>query len=521
MAQQIVKRATGRDVRFTAADFIRRSLRTKIERFNAAGTEPPGVVVEQGTGWHGQDLVLFHLAGARRILTYDTTPWLRMDLLRRNAEVLAAATDIVKHWRGTVPARVDERAERLQGSLDRPREALLQHLGATVRVTRSMDRSEIDPASVDLFYSNSVLQFMEPGDLTTLVVHARRFLKSSGRCFHVVDCFDLHAHNDPRIPPLAYLAWPEPAWNLLTDRYLNYQNRWRMPQFRRLIESAGFSARILNPVVDAPDIAYVQRRLGLAPEARPPVSMWARRAGAETQRGHKAEPSRLGQIDRRDPHRHECQETRSPLARTRAHEVELKTPVSGRQKWPVLRCPQMAGFDPPTEVPGQVGAERVHQLRRARPRDPEQLLDVATREQLPVQASSCRMASGMASSHCDLAGTGCAFRLQLLLRVRVGEEVGHARSSRQVSRGSHRIQDGRRRGRDAHNGRYGICQEKAKEPRPSPAGPAKRRKIRLSAARREVRAAIALEPQKVVFLRPGGNRLVQRQPRRVDLTDRM
>ena len=64
------------------------------------------------------------------------------------------------------------------------------------------------------------------------------------------------------------------------------------------------------------------------------------------------------------------------------------------------------------------------------------------------------MASGMASSHCGLAGTGCAFRLQLLLRGRVGEEAGHARCSLQVSRRSYRMQDGRRRGRDAHKGRY-------------------------------------------------------------------
>ena len=72
------------------------------------------------------------------------------------------------------------------------------------------------------------------------------------------------------------------------------------------------------------------------------------------------------------------------------------------------------------------------------------------------RASSCRMASGMASSHCGLAGTGRAFRLQLLLRMRVAEEVGHARCSLQVSRRSYRMQVSRRRGLNAHKGRYGI-----------------------------------------------------------------
>ena len=259
--QQLVKRATGGTDQFVAADDIRKRARMKIDRFNAAGIEPPGIVTEQGTGWLGLDLVLFHLGGARRIFTYDTTPWLRPDLLRRNAEVLAASTDIVKRWRGSVPEGVDERAERLRGSLDCPWETLLERLGVSVRVTRSMDRSEIGSASVDLFYSDSVLQFMEPRDLTALVRQARSFLKASGRCFHFVDCLDSNNKRDARVPPLAYLAWPEPAWRLLTSRYLNYQNRWRMPRFVALFESEGFAVRTVNPVVEAEDLAYTRRRL--------------------------------------------------------------------------------------------------------------------------------------------------------------------------------------------------------------------------------------------------------------------
>ena len=264
--QELVKRVTGRADPFTVADNLREELRTKINRFNAAGIEPPGRVVEQGTGWHGFDLVLFHLAGARRIVTYDTMPWLRADLLRRNAEVLADTADIVKDWRGTVPGDVDERAERLRANLDAPRDILLKRLGVTLRVTRSMNRSEIGAASVDLFYSNSVLQFMAPQDLTVLVREARRLLKPSGRCFHVVDCRDSHSQHDRRIPPLAYLAWPEPLWNLLTSRYLNYQNRWRMPQFVTLFEGTGFRVRTSELVVLPDDIACLKRHF--VPAAR-------------------------------------------------------------------------------------------------------------------------------------------------------------------------------------------------------------------------------------------------------------
>ena len=260
-AQQWLKRAMRRDDWFRDEDFIRARLRTKVDRFNLAGIEPPEAVVEQGTGSLGLDLVLFHLAGARRILTYDTTPWLRADLLRRNAEVLVAATDIVRRWCGTVPEDIEDRAARLRTSLDAPRDILLKRLGVTVRVTRSMDRSEIGSASVDLFYSDSVMQFVAGRDLMALVREARRLLKPSGRCFHWVDCFDSHSRTDARVPKLAYLRWPEPAWSLLTSRYLNYQNRWRMPRFVTLFESEGFRVRTFRTVVHADDLAYVKRRL--------------------------------------------------------------------------------------------------------------------------------------------------------------------------------------------------------------------------------------------------------------------
>ena len=273
VVQELVKSSTGHWKRVASDRFVRPRLEAKVARFNAAGIRPPGVVVEQGTGWHGLDLVLFHLAGARRIVTCDTTPWLREELVRYNARTSRAWTGIVKRWVGVDPDAVDERAERLRRDAARPWPGLLASLGVTMRVARSMDRSETESDSVDLFYSDSVLQFMEPGDLETLAREARRFLKASGVSYHVIDCFDLHARKDGRIPRLAYLAWPEPAWRLMTSRYLNYQNRLRMPEFAALFACHGLPSRVTHAIVDAEDLDYARRRLahharfaGMTPE---------------------------------------------------------------------------------------------------------------------------------------------------------------------------------------------------------------------------------------------------------------
>ena len=261
LVQELVKRSVDHWKQVASERFVQSSLETKVSRFNAAGIAPPEVVVEQGTGWHGLDLLLFHLAGARRIITYDTRPWLREELLRYNARVLVASRASVKRWSGTEPEAVDERAARLERSLDRTLPDLLEALGITVRVTRSMDRSDLASRSVDLFYSDSVLQFVEPGDLETLIAQARRFMKPTGVSFHVVDCSDFHAQKDERIPPLAYLVWPEFVWLLLTSRYLNYQNRLRMPQFCDLFARHGLRSQITRPIVATEDVEYARRHL--------------------------------------------------------------------------------------------------------------------------------------------------------------------------------------------------------------------------------------------------------------------
>ena len=261
LVQELVKRSVGHWKSVASRSFVLHNLEAKVSRFNAAGIAPPEVVVEQGTGWHGFDLLLFHLAGARRVITYDTRPWLREELLRYNARVLVASADAVKRWNGTKPQAVDERAARLERSLDRTLPELLESLGVTVRVTRSMDRSDLAPRSVDLFYSDSVLQFVGLGDLETLIAQARRFMKPAGVSFHVIDCSDFHAQKDERIPPLAYLVWPEFVWKLLTSRYLNYQNRLRMPQFADLFARHGLRSQITRPIVAAQDMEYARRHL--------------------------------------------------------------------------------------------------------------------------------------------------------------------------------------------------------------------------------------------------------------------
>lgn len=249
-------------------DFVLSEMRVRVADFTSAGIAPPKVVVEQGTGWHGADLVLFALAGARRITTYDATPWLRPELLGELLRLAPRIAPIVREWPGVDDAGLDRRADALAALAEKPLREQLAGLRCTRIVTRSPRRPELATGSVDLVYSNSVLQRVTPDDLAALTAEWARAIKREGRTFHIVDTKDFHSITDPRVPELGYLRWGSGLWRLATSRYLNYQNRLRSPEFVRLFEAAGLEAAVTERLVTPENVAYAREHFASDPRFR-------------------------------------------------------------------------------------------------------------------------------------------------------------------------------------------------------------------------------------------------------------
>ena len=47
----------------------------------------------------------------------------------------------------------------------------------------------------------------------------------------------------------------------MTSRYLNYQNRLRMPQFAELFDREGLASEVVNPVLSPEDAGFTNRHL--------------------------------------------------------------------------------------------------------------------------------------------------------------------------------------------------------------------------------------------------------------------
>jgi hypothetical protein len=265
--QEVLKRATGRWRTQLSPEFLRQRIRSKAATFKRIGLRLSGHVVEQGTGWYGLDPVLFYLGGATRIDTYDTSPWLNRDLFLGSVRSCLANLDDLRSWIDVDAEIVLERSESLRELLakeeSKPLFDLLRMVNTNYVCTRSMNRPELPEGGVDFFYTDSVLQRMELADLHALLTEVHRFLREGGTNYHVVDCKDFHAIANATIPECWYLTISDGLYNAMTSKYVNYQNRLRMPEFLRIFKEAGLQhIDILDHTITPENEAFCRTHAG-------------------------------------------------------------------------------------------------------------------------------------------------------------------------------------------------------------------------------------------------------------------
>ncbi len=139
------------------------------------------IVLEVGTGWHGIDLVLFNLVGARHIHTVDHHRHLTLQSLQmhmpeilapRYLEQLSELTPDVRH-----------RAAALNWKEWVTLSDALRDLSVTLWISRSCLTNHLDipRESIDLFYSDSVLHRIPENDLASLLQDvAGRLMRPGG-----------------------------------------------------------------------------------------------------------------------------------------------------------------------------------------------------------------------------------------------------------------------------------------------------------------------------------------------------
>jgi hypothetical protein len=211
-------------------------------------------ILEVGTGRHGIDCLVFYALGAEAIYTFDHVLHLENDImaagidpLRGKLEDISATFDIDK---GEMADRLD--TIRIDGSL--------QDMLASCNIhyhQYPIQDAGIHPGSIDLFFSESVLQRIPTDHLRQILETMGTLLSSSGVSFHRIDCKDINSqerHYDAGLWAFHYLKYSDRFWNLICSEKFNSQNRLREIEFIDMLEAAGINTVYVESLRKKEDI---------------------------------------------------------------------------------------------------------------------------------------------------------------------------------------------------------------------------------------------------------------------------
>lgn len=189
-----------------------------LESYRTQHGTLPRHVLELGTGWYPIVPLGLIDAGVERVTTFDVNPLCDLPRARAAAERFGSE------------GRVDQAATSAA--------ELLEPLGIRMLV-RDVRDSGLAPGSVDLFVSNNTLEHIAPAILVEIVAEFRRLASPGAVMDHFIDMSDHYAHFDRTISEYNYLRYSDRRWRPFNNR-LQYQNRLRISDYRRIVEEAGF-----------------------------------------------------------------------------------------------------------------------------------------------------------------------------------------------------------------------------------------------------------------------------------------
>lgn len=198
--------------------------------------------LELGTGCYPVVPIGLWLCGAERNWTYDIAPLLNAERLRATfAKFAAAAHD--GSLAAILPAGNAHRIAQLTALRDRsadesPR-ALLATIGINVRVQEAQ-HTGLEPDSVDLFTSTSVIEYIPKPALAAIWAEFARIARPGALSVHFINLGDQYRHFDRSISAINFLRFTDSQWRLFNSpivpltrlRHSDYLTLFRATRWR-------------------------------------------------------------------------------------------------------------------------------------------------------------------------------------------------------------------------------------------------------------------------------------------------
>ena len=213
-------------------------------------------ILEVGTGWQPVFPILFSFLGAEKIYTYDHVPHLRHRLVKNTLSQIRKNFSFITE---SLRIPINElRARNEKIITDRGLKMLLKSLNIEYVAPGNAACTELPDNSMDLFFSNAVLEHISKQVVIDITKEAMRILKKGSLYYNYIGLHDHYISFDKTISKVNFLKYPEFIWKILAKNKITYLNRLRNSQFIKIIKNCGCEILKVNAHIDRTSLKEVK-----------------------------------------------------------------------------------------------------------------------------------------------------------------------------------------------------------------------------------------------------------------------
>jgi len=220
------------------------------------------VFLEVGTGWYPTSPLCLSLAGAKTIKTFDIDRHMKHGLTFRLLQRLERHLPAIAKAALLPVSEVEAAYDSLRQARTLPE--LLERGRIEYFAPADASRTGLPAQSVDIVFSNSVLEHVPPEAILRIMQEGRRVLRPDGFAIHSVNCGDHYAYIDSNITPMNYFSFSERAWRFWNNK-LGYQNRLRPQDLKELLQQGGLEI-VREKFKPRPELLAALPKIKISPE---------------------------------------------------------------------------------------------------------------------------------------------------------------------------------------------------------------------------------------------------------------
>ncbi len=220
----------------------------QISMLRASGRPIDGTILEFGSGWLPIIPLIFHIAGAKKMVLTDVERLMDEHTQNLARKVLDQNIELVSQ---TLNLRADDVYKKIAD------------FDPEYIVPWSVKSAATH--SVDMIISRAVFEHIPADTVANIFLEFKRIVKLEGAMCHIIDNSDHCEHHDKSISRVNFLKYSPTDfwWKITCMNQQNYQNRLRHSDYIKLMETNGWTVELATGEPD-PSASLALRHMSLA-----------------------------------------------------------------------------------------------------------------------------------------------------------------------------------------------------------------------------------------------------------------